>query len=156
MFSPWAPLSAGSTCVTPSQAFDPGWFWSEAQCHHHKCGSHSPLKFTDLLCTPTEMQSENDPHTRHPSEICVQFVFITRKKGLVERRVGGGGGEINLMSGFNCWVTNQWQLTLLDVLLGFPKIRNILFFQKAVAKEIITPIQSVLILRVVCFFFFFL
>ena len=37
---------------------------------------------------------------------------------------------------------------------SFPKIRNILFFQKAVGKEIITPIQSVLILRVVFFFFF--
>lgn len=37
---------------------------------------------------------------------------------------------------------------------SFPKIRNILFFQKAVGEEIITPIQSVLILRVVFFFFF--
>lgn len=36
---------------------------------------------------------------------------------------------------------------------GFPKIRNILFFQKAVGEEIITPIQSVLILIVVGFFF---
>lgn len=36
---------------------------------------------------------------------------------------------------------------------GFPKIRNILFFQKDVGKEIITPIQSVLILIVVFFFF---
>ena len=32
---------------------------------------------------------------------------------------------------------------------SFPKIRNILFFQKAVGEEIITPIQSVLILIVV-------
>lgn len=31
---------------------------------------------------------------------------------------------------------------------GFPKIRNILFSQKAVGEEIITPIQSVLILIV--------
>lgn len=32
---------------------------------------------------------------------------------------------------------------------SFPKIRNILFFQNAVGEEIITPIQSVLILIVV-------
>lgn len=56
------------------------------------------------------------------------------------------------MSGFNCWVTNLISDDLPFYMYSFPKIRNILF-QKAVGKEIITPIQSVLIPIVFCFFF---
>ena len=46
------------------------------------------------------------PKWIHPSEICVISLFMMAKEGLTREMEGRGGGEINLMLGFNYWVAN--------------------------------------------------
>ena len=46
------------------------------------------------------------PKWIHPSKICVISLFMMAKEGLTREMEGRGGGEINLMLGFNYWVAN--------------------------------------------------
>ena len=88
--APEDPLFARSTSVTLSQAFDPGWPWSGYQCHHQKCGVYSPLRFTDLLYTPTEMQSKMNTSIKNPCD----FPPFD-EEGRVDQRDGGQRGRRN-------------------------------------------------------------
>lgn len=84
------PLFAHSTSVTLSQAFDPEWPWSGYQCQHQKCGIYSPVRFTDLLYTPTEMQSKMNTSIKN---LC-DFPLYDGE-GRVDQRVGGQTGRRN-------------------------------------------------------------
>lgn len=119
---------------------------------HHKCGLHPPLQSQTSFALPQKC-SQKCPLPWPPSETSVISLFIKGTEGLAREEEGREGGEINMMSGFHCRATNRISDNLPFEMYGFPKIRNILFFQKAVGEEIITPIQSVLILIVVFFFF---
>lgn len=61
------------------------------------------------------MQSKMNTSIRN---LC-DSLFMMGKEGLTREMEGRGGGEINLMLGFNYWVANLIrQFTLLDVQLS--------------------------------------